>query len=708
MFNAGANKEGAFINPCLNAAQCAIEPDNDFIDGRRILMKTFLITLCVCFIALASAPANAAPGAIELPASGQTLCYNDIGTEIPCAGTGQDGDLLAGIRWPDPRFTDNTDGTVTDNLTGLMWLKDANCISTKYTESDGTIVDDGLIFWPTALAFVIGINDGATYPLCGAGYTDWRLPNINEIKSLVGYDQSSLAPLPASHPFTNVLGSYWSSTTHSNDPRTSAFGVSMYDGHVSKEPKSTNLMGAWPVRDSGAAGSVALPQTGQTKCYDATGAVVDCATTGQGQDGDLLAGTAWPNPRFTDNGDGTVTDELTGLIWFADVAGCMGTDLWENALAVVADLNDDPASFDAILGCDYTGNHDDWRLANIRELESIVHYDFKEEGTTYGNTSDWLEDLFVVGGFDTVPSFHWSSTSDVGVTLDKAFTYTMGSLGVSGTYDKDTSNYIWPVRGGVYGDPDITVAPTTVDFGSVTLGESATQDITVSNDGTYYLDMDATAALAAPFSIVDNGCANQTLAPEGTCTVTVGYDPAAEVASTGNIEVESDDPDEATVTVSLSGTGTATPNNPPAAFELLSPENGATNLIMPVTMTWNATTDPDGDTVSYDINYCEDSEFAGCDPILNVAKATAQPLSSQFKMLARLWVKSLVIGPLALAGCGGSNTAANEIAPSTYIATDLEAGTTYYWKVIANDPNGGVTESTVWSFTTQQINAIGQ
>jgi hypothetical protein len=58
------------------------------------------------------------------------------------------------------------------------------------------------------------------------------------------------------------------------------------------------------------AGAVQLPQTGQTTCWDAAGNVIDCL--GTGQDGDLRMGVAWPNPRFTDNGNETMTDNLTG------------------------------------------------------------------------------------------------------------------------------------------------------------------------------------------------------------------------------------------------------------------------------------------------------------------------------------------------------------------------------------------------------------
>jgi hypothetical protein len=63
-------------------------------------------------------------------------------------------------------------------------------------------------------------------------------------------------------------------------------------------------------------------QTGQDTCYGAGGGVIDCA--GTGQDGELQTGLAWPAARFVDNGDQTVTDSLTGLIWTKD-ANLMNT-----------------------------------------------------------------------------------------------------------------------------------------------------------------------------------------------------------------------------------------------------------------------------------------------------------------------------------------------------------------------------------------------
>ena len=143
--------------------------------------------------------------AICLPQTGQTLCYGTFGNYdvIPCSGTGQDGDIQAGVAWPSPRFTDNGD-TVTDNLTSLMWTKNANVPGASKT-------------WQEALDYVKGMNNG-TYP--NFGYTDWHLPNRKELYSLVDHTQYNPA-LPSGHSFTNVqLGSYWSSTTdaqHTSD-----------------------------------------------------------------------------------------------------------------------------------------------------------------------------------------------------------------------------------------------------------------------------------------------------------------------------------------------------------------------------------------------------------------------------------------------------------------------------------------------------------
>jgi hypothetical protein len=115
-----------------------------------------------------------------------------------------------------------------------------------------------------------------------------------------------------------------------------------------------------------------LPATGQTKCYDLQGYEIECASADYpGQDGFSQKGCPIAS-RFVDNGDGTLTDSCTGLMWqktTADVNGDgqVNTELhgadsvsWEEALQYCESLE--------------LGGHDDWRLPNVRELESIVDY----------------------------------------------------------------------------------------------------------------------------------------------------------------------------------------------------------------------------------------------------------------------------------------------------------------------------------------------
>ena len=177
--------------------------------------------------------------------TGQTTCYDSYGNAEDCNDTGQDGEYQKGC---DPSvsptsgpnfgnykrtslpcsatgFVDNGDGTVTDNLTGLMWLKNAN-------NAGGTMT------WAEALTYCNALDD--------SGYDDWRLPNINELRSL--FDPSLSRPyLPAGHPFDNVQsGVYWSSTTRAGHTDV-AWYVSLYYGGVYDGNKTYTYF-AWPVR----------------------------------------------------------------------------------------------------------------------------------------------------------------------------------------------------------------------------------------------------------------------------------------------------------------------------------------------------------------------------------------------------------------------------------------------------------------------------
>ena len=124
-----------------------------------------------------------------------------------------------------------------------MWLKDANCAKTIGYNPDSS--PNGQMSWLNALDFVSGIND-ETYPLCGAGYTDWRLPNVRELDSLIDCGQYNPA-LPSGNPFANLQSYYyWSSTTYESSTGV-AWGVRMGDGYVYSLGKTITPY-VWPVR----------------------------------------------------------------------------------------------------------------------------------------------------------------------------------------------------------------------------------------------------------------------------------------------------------------------------------------------------------------------------------------------------------------------------------------------------------------------------
>jgi hypothetical protein len=157
-----------------------------------------------------------------------------LGAEISCAGTGQDGDLQKGVASSNPRFTDNGDGTVTDNLTGLMWAKDAN-------------LNNGAITWQEALDYANNLTLGVAG--CGSTWTDWRLPNVKELQSLIDFSNSNPA-LPNGHSFSNVQSSYyyWSSTTYATIITYNAWYVGLLNGHVGSNDKVNIHYYVWPVR----------------------------------------------------------------------------------------------------------------------------------------------------------------------------------------------------------------------------------------------------------------------------------------------------------------------------------------------------------------------------------------------------------------------------------------------------------------------------
>ena len=147
------------------------------------------------------------PPSAPVEKTGQTTSY----------ATGDDGDFEKGVVWPNPRFTANSDGTITDNLTGLIWLKDANCFGPRT--------------WNNALSDCNGLGAGYCGLTDGSSPGDWRLPNHKELFGLI--DAENYGPaLPPGHPFNNVQSLYYfSSTTWANNT-SYAWGVRIDFGNV--------------------------------------------------------------------------------------------------------------------------------------------------------------------------------------------------------------------------------------------------------------------------------------------------------------------------------------------------------------------------------------------------------------------------------------------------------------------------------------------
>ena len=183
----------------------------------------------------AAATAGSAP--VEDTGVDSTQCFDETGTNRNCTGTGEDGELQAGVTWPTPRFTGNSDGTVTDNLTGLMWLQDADC-------------PGGQVDWQTALDWIKALNSSpvACTNYAPMTYTDWRLPNVRELSSLVDFGETSPA-LPAGHPFVNAQSTfYWSSTSSVANPA-NAWSMNFTTGRPSDGGDKDGFDNTvWPVR----------------------------------------------------------------------------------------------------------------------------------------------------------------------------------------------------------------------------------------------------------------------------------------------------------------------------------------------------------------------------------------------------------------------------------------------------------------------------
>lgn len=257
-----------------------------------------------------------------------------------------------------PSYEDNGDGTVTDNVTDLMWQQ---------------ILDEKMTY-----------EEAVEYAeICTlGGYDDWRIPSIKELYSLIlfsGEGRGSVAGETLyidTNYFEQPIGNTaigereidaqtWSSTmyvctTMMGDE--TAFGVNFVDGRIK----------GYPVYQS-------------------------ASNTYQENYVRLVRGNVdYGENNFIDNGDGTITDLSTGLMWQTSDSG-VGVD-WEEALNYAESL--------------VLADYDDWRLPSVKELQSIVDYECLAQETSILALNIMFEasDIIDLNGEMQYP-YYWSSTT---------------------------------------------------------------------------------------------------------------------------------------------------------------------------------------------------------------------------------------------------------------------------------------------------------
>jgi hypothetical protein len=257
----------------------------------------------------------------------QNHCYNNLG-EIFCPSLGESFyGQDAQINSTQPSYIDNGDGTVTDQNTGLMWQQ--NLLNKKLTYNEAKALSD-------------------TFTL--AGYDDWRLPTIKELYSLIlfsgtdpivqGTDTSGLTPFIDTDYFDFRYGNidtgeriidaqYVSNTEYVHKTMTgdsTVFGVNFADGRI--KGYGTTMPG------------------NREKTFEVR---------------NVRGNPDYGENNFEENNDSTIIDHATGLMWSKNDSQEGMT--WENALVWVQQKNSE----------NYLG-HNDWRLPNAKELQSIVDY----------------------------------------------------------------------------------------------------------------------------------------------------------------------------------------------------------------------------------------------------------------------------------------------------------------------------------------------
>jgi len=290
---------------------------------------------------------------------------------------------------------------VIDWASGLIWQQ-----SESNSQSFGGL--SGVIYWNQAFQYVAAMNE-AQY----GGFNDWRVPNCLELLSI--RDLGKIPAIPDIFTGTTII-SFWTST-YQPGSTSLAFTVSFNPGHMLGESISTKLRAVRACRSfSQGDDPPGCPRTGKTTV------IHPAAGSDLGDDGATQAGYTISGPRFTDNSNGTVLDNATGLIW--QMGSSYEDKTWDEAFSYTEYINSSKFA-----------GYSDWRLPNQMELFSIVDYEFSSPSIAEGYFTDTQSNLY------------WSSNS-VEEDTSTAWAVSFGS-GFGDHFPKIDSYFVRCVRGNV-------------------------------------------------------------------------------------------------------------------------------------------------------------------------------------------------------------------------------------------------------------------
>jgi formylglycine-generating enzyme required for sulfatase activity len=330
--------------------------------------KKIIITIAWAISVSASFPQKLIP--FKLPDTGQSQSYT--------ATKGEDADFIINPL----SFTDNGDGTITDNNTGLMWQK----------------TDGGEMTIENAVAYCSNLSL--------AGYHDWRLPANHELFSINKYDK--INPALNTTYFTVTLAEYWWTSDYRIDD-TSRVWVVNAGGGTGAHPKSETI------------------SAGGTKHIHVRAVRNPYSTT-------------FSTPHFTDNGNNTITDNYTGLVW--QKLQSPNSLTWEQALAYASALT--------------LAGKSDWRLPNVKELQSL-------------NDEKLFKPSFNKTYFTNIASGNYWSSTTLLQSSTKAWDINV-DYGILSYNDKTITENVLCVRGG-FDKKDLNLTDVLIPAGEFAMGD---------------------------------------------------------------------------------------------------------------------------------------------------------------------------------------------------------------------------------------------